>query len=229
MSENKVLKLLKQADWDAIVPNLLLHANYLARAKKWNTAQGLPRGLTTEDMVRDVIQKTLLAASQENPVKGTKGQRIWDPDACDLTHFLKEAIKSDMGHLAKSLENRKTNYNDKVNEEDLDEALEAQIEDENRQDMPSGPEELLVRAQSEVEDEKGFSAIWDELEKELKDDPEALEVLMAHRVLADETDIKNQDIAKELKVDIEKVRSTLKRIRRKARHIFEKHCGGGHE
>jgi hypothetical protein len=90
-----------QIDWNDLYPRLLLVAEGKLRRLVWRGARfgPIPGGQTSHDFVQAAIEKT----------KG--GIRGWNPEISIFQH-LAGVILSDINHLANSVENRVTHYDD---------------------------------------------------------------------------------------------------------------------
>ncbi len=85
-------------DWDDLVPRLLLLAVSRLYRMTWRGRHGEPPpgAAAAEDYVHDAIAKTI------------SGIRIWNPENCTLFQHLAGVVVSDIGHAARSVENRAT-------------------------------------------------------------------------------------------------------------------------
>jgi hypothetical protein len=85
-------------DWDDLVPRLLLLAVSRLYRMTWRGRAGEapPGAAEAEDYVNDAISKTIA------------GVRVWNPDNCTLFQHLAGVVVSDIGHAARSMENRTT-------------------------------------------------------------------------------------------------------------------------
>jgi len=85
-------------DWDDLVPRLMLLAVSRLYRMTWRGRSGEapPGAAEAEDFVHDAISKTI------------SGVRIWNPDHCTLFRHLAGVVVSDIGHMARSAENRST-------------------------------------------------------------------------------------------------------------------------
>lgn len=94
--DTTVFRHFREADWEAIGKRLLAHA--IARASYYHWRDGaevqLAVGQTLEDIVQDVIYRTI------------SGQRRWDPAKGALEPWLLDQVNSLMDHLAKSAANK---------------------------------------------------------------------------------------------------------------------------
>ena len=100
--EDRIAKLLEEADLEKIVPNLLCYADKVIRRYAWRgvytykgvNGQLLANGQDANDFVQEAFRRLL------------DGRRNWDPDKLDLIVFLKGTIKSLINAECKSLDNR---------------------------------------------------------------------------------------------------------------------------
>jgi hypothetical protein len=90
-----------QIDWNDLYPRLLLVAEGKLRRLTWRGTRfgPIPGGQTSHDFVQAAVEKT----------KG--GLRAWNPEISFFQH-LAGVILSDINHLANSMENRITHYDD---------------------------------------------------------------------------------------------------------------------
>jgi hypothetical protein len=99
MEKDRVLHLLENANWKDIILKLTNYALQRARVYSWKSGKSdqLLGGKTPEDIACEAIEKVL------------SGTRDWDPDKYPnlLTH-LQWVVKSDMEHLASSMEHQAT-------------------------------------------------------------------------------------------------------------------------
>jgi len=100
--EDRLAKLLEEADLEKIIPKLLGYADNVIRRYAWRgvrtykgaNGQLLANGQDANDFVQEAFRRLL------------DGRRNWDPDKLDLMGFLKGTIKSLISAEVKSLENR---------------------------------------------------------------------------------------------------------------------------
>ena len=137
MEKDRVLHLLENADWKDIILKLTHYALQRARVYSWKSGKSdqLLGGKTPEDIACEAIEKVL------------SGTRDWDPDKYPnlLTH-LQWVVKSDMEHLASSMEHQATGR--------LPEPGEGEEGYETIPD-PSSPtpeEELIAREKEDLEE-----------------------------------------------------------------------------
>lgn len=85
-------------DWDDLVPRLMLLAVSRLYRMTWRGRAGEapPGAAEAEDFVNDAISKTI------------SGVRVWNPNNCTLFQHLAGVVVSDIGHAARSVENRST-------------------------------------------------------------------------------------------------------------------------
>lgn len=79
---------------------LVGYADSRAQLLAWRDGRSsgaLPRGKTAEDVAFEAIEKAL---------SGKRG--TWNPEKGRLEHFLRQIVKSDLGHLANSKEHKTT-------------------------------------------------------------------------------------------------------------------------
>jgi RNA polymerase sigma factor (sigma-70 family) len=94
--DQKTLKLLLEVEWSTIHRTLLAHTRLRARRYRWNGGGylDLAAGYTVEDVVQEVIVKTL------------DGTRRWDPERGQLLPWLESQARSIMDALVRSASHR---------------------------------------------------------------------------------------------------------------------------
>ena len=137
MEKDRVLHLLENADWKEIILKLTHYALQRARVYAWKSGKSdqLLGGKTPEDIAFEAIEKVL------------SGIRDWDPDRYPnlLTH-LKWVVKSDMEHLASSMEHQATGRMPEP--EEGEKGYEA-IADPS---SPTPEDELITREKEDLEE-----------------------------------------------------------------------------
>lgn len=187
--KDNYLKLLSEANWDDILPKLLLSAERYCQAMFPNGITGEIIGKTYKDIVMESITDTYAGAGKE---KGVKGERVWKPDEVDLIHHLYWVFRSKVDQLRKLDEFKKTTRI----EEDFDH-FSSDIDCE------------LEKREEKIETD----AIFKKLEIALNDDKEALDVLTVYRCLGEDgNNVGNKQIAEELKINVSSVENAKKRI-----------------
>ena len=193
----------------------MLYTKTKVNKKTWKTSEGLPQGMTARDIVFQVINKVWDGADNNaSSKKVNKRQRNWNPEKDpDLLKYLKSVIDSVLSNLVTSAEHIKTNYNNKVNAEDVAKILEEQINKGNDKTL----EDVFISE----EDNKWISNLLDQLYEELKEDFDK-DVLLTFRILAEDNHkVTNILIADELNVDIKEIQKSLKRIRYKLKKLYD--------
>jgi hypothetical protein len=192
MEKNGVLHLLENADWKDIILKLTHYALQRARVYSWKSGKSdqLLGGKTPEDIAFEAIEKVL------------SGTRDWNPDKYPnlLTH-LQWVVKSDMEHLASSMEHQATGRMPEPGEGE--EGYET-IPDPS---SPTPEEDLIAREKEDLEERlKG------ELYAMVKGD-EDLETLL---LCFDEGIDKPEIIAAQTGWDVSKVYNLKRKLLRKA-------------
>lgn len=193
---SEVVKQLMSADWGEIGKKLLAFAEWRASHYRWRSGniKELAQGMTPEDIVQEVIIKTI------------NGERKWDPDLGPLEPWLKDQVKSIMDAIFKSAANRRE-VRSLEDPDDAESSLERIAHKHNviapfATEKPPNPDEQLSMAErvSEL-----FSAVSGDHELE-----EVLEAIM------DGCEPKPQYLAQELGISVEEINNRIKRLRRRA-------------
>jgi hypothetical protein len=192
MEKGRVLHLLENADWKDIILKLTHYALQRARVYSWKSGKSdqLLGGKTPEDIAFEAIEKVL------------SGTRDWDPDKYPnlLTH-LQWVVKSDMGHLASSMEHQATGRMPEPGEGE--EGYET-IPDPS---SPTPEEELIAREKEDLEERlKG------ELYAMVKGDEDLETLLLCFEEGIDKPEI----IAAQTGWDVSKVYNLKRKLLRKA-------------
>lgn len=191
-----------QADWGEIGKQLLAFAVFRARMYHWRTGgvHLLPRGIELQDIVQDVIDKTL------------RGQRRWDPDKGPLVPWLIDQIKSEVDALAKSAAHRREEplEPDWQLVEVADGAEErAALRADPSLDRPKDPETALTESEASAFAEKRVA----ELFEAINGDQELQAVVQA---IMDGSESQPRHLAQYIGISIEETNNRLKRLRRRA-------------
>jgi hypothetical protein len=190
MEKDRVLHLLENADWKDIILKLTHYALQRARVYSWKSGKSdqLLGGKTPEDIACEAIEKVL------------SGTRDWDPDKYPnlLTH-LQWVVKSDMEHLASSVEHQATGRMPEPREGE-----EETIPDPSSQT----PEEALIAGEKEALEEK----LKGELYAMVKGDEDLEMLLLCFEEGMDKPEI----IAAQTGWDVLKVYNLKRKILRKA-------------
>lgn len=156
-----------------------------------------------EDIVHEVIEKTM------------NGTRQWDPDKGELLPWLRDQVKSVMGNLVRSAAHRRE-YHIPRNKEELskdDEETLSAINWASETQNPTPEEEILKK-----EDRERAEALVGGLFEAVAGKPEleaVLEVVMAG------CEPKPQPVADELATPVEEIYNRFKRLRRYALKVRE--------
>lgn len=199
----EVFKILMSEDWGKVGKRLLGFALWRASHYNWESgnSQVLAEGMTPEDIVQDVITKTLT------------GERAWNPDLGPLEPWLRDQVKSIIDALVKSAAHRREAKN--LEDPDRDErALDSVAHKENvifsfAVKKPPNPEDELI----EKERQRMMAEKSSELFAAVSGDKELEEVL---ETIMNGCEPKPQAIAEELGASVENINNRIKRLRRRA-------------
>ena len=197
----EIYQLLKNTDWDVVGKQLLAFTIWRVQNYRWGTYSRweLPQGKTPEDIVQQVIEKTL------------SGKRHWDPQEGPLLPWLKDQVKSIVDALFQSAAHRHEVQipEDEDTHESLDSIPPQQQTTENFATPILDPEINLMEKEEAEWTAKNVNALFAALSGE----PELQQVLTA---MLDGCEPKPRFLAKELGVSVSEINNRLKRLRRHA-------------
>ena len=198
----ETFRLLEEADWGEIGKELYAFAVWWARKYQWRYGKGqdLALGKSIDDIVQEVIVKTL------------QGDRKWDPERGALVPWLKDQVKSIMDALARSAAHRYERESlESMNEEGVGDKAEYQASksDVHTPLQSPDPKEAVLQ-QEDVEHQV------DALYQAMDGDQELEEILSA---ILDGCERKPKLLAAELGVPVKDINNRLKRILRRAAKV----------
>lgn len=199
---------LQAADWVEIGKNMLEFAILFARLNYgwWDASSDqLPKGMKLEDVVQQVILKTI------------DGRRQWDPTKGPLEPWLKDQIKSELSALYKSAAHRRESHSVEVEEgNDGSETLYTRRGRQDARDVPGSPsaEERAIEREEEEFAAKKIGAIFEQVAGQ----PELEDILSA---IMGGCEPKPQALSDALGVPITEINNRIKRLRRRAIEVRE--------
>lgn len=199
MEKDRVLHLIETADWKDIILKLTHYALQRARVYSWKSgkADQLLGGKTPEDIACEAIEKVLA------------GTRDWDPDKYpNLLIHLQWVVKSDMEHLASSLEHQTTG---RMPEPGDGEEAPADYYETIPDPLSLTPEDELIAREKKDLEEKLKGELYTMVERD-----EDLEMLL---LCFEEGIDKPEIIAAQTGWDVSKVYTLKRKLLRKARKI----------
>jgi RNA polymerase sigma factor (sigma-70 family) len=210
---SEVFNELQQADWRTIGKDLVAFARWWADHYQWRSGgtQLLPQGKTLEDVVQDVIVKTI------------EGRRHWDPRKGPLLPWLKDQIRSEIDALAKSAPHTR----ELAFPEDQEGYLPA--EDIEYPAFENGvfpgaasPDPTLITIEEEERayDKQMADALFDAVDHQ----PELEQVLVA---ILDGCDPEPRYLAETLGTSVQDINNRLRRLRRRATRISREEQNDG--
>lgn len=195
----KTFQLLQEADWPTIYKKLILYAE--ERIHKYRNSNILPLGYSVEDIVQDVIIKTL------------SGQRTWDPSRGQLLPTLKAQIKSEIDHLY----NRKASKSEisfssfVKNEQESDNSTFVRSPRFRDEQTYNHPEKTFLAKEHQQEQIQRYQKFLQLTETQ----PELQEVVIAMYLLIENgSEPKPRNIAEYLDISVKQVYNRLKRLKR---------------
>ena len=210
--DQKTFRLLQNQDWKAIGKELVAYAVRRAWIYKWRDGgnRELAAGKTVEDLVQDVMVKTI------------EGVRKWDPDRGPLRPWLRAQLRSVMDHLYYSGPHY---YEVAILEGDDDEELSDRVVYHASKVSTlattgsSSPEEVLLEKEAEEKAKEQIEQRINLLFQAVSGEPELEEVLEA---IMNGCEPKPRHLAAEIGVPVEDVYNRRKRIRRRVSKLMEK-------
>jgi DNA-directed RNA polymerase specialized sigma24 family protein len=189
---------LNNANWDTILPKVLKYAHWRAR---------MYRGLPSPES-EDLVQEAISLAFGVGP-DGT--HRKWNCEKCpDLTQHLIGIIRSITSHETERLRKYRHKHFGATKEGNQQDRLEIEASLAFSDKIPT-PEQIIAGEQRARE-------IIEELDKISVGDEEMQLVLMC---IFDDGFTKPQEIADATGYEVKSVYNILKRIRRKARELYD--------
>jgi len=196
-----VFRELQAVDWGNVGKRLLAYAKWRAGLYKWRTGNTweLARGYTPEDVVQEVIRKTI------------NGERQWDPTLGPIEPWLRDQVNSMTDALAKSGANRRELFlenGDDHNRDDDSRPSSENLGTRGEIALPSAENELL-KAEREREINESIDLIFEAV----ADDRGVEEIIIA---ILDGCEPKPRFLAERLGITVAEVNNRVKRLRRKA-------------
>ena len=198
--DTETFKLLQQADWATIGRALLAFARWRASNYAWRQGydDGLGLGETCEDIVQEVILKTI------------NGDRHWDPSKGKLLPWLRDQVRSEIDHhFYQSANQHEIPF--PQNEDQEDESVEQIIpfNDSLHASIPK-PEQAILDKEKRGIIKQRVDSLYDAI-----DGIPVLEEIF--EAILDGCEPKPRELAKQLGIPVQDVNNRLKRIRRRAR------------
>lgn len=203
MLDAETSDLLGEQDWNAIVKELVGFAVFWARNYRWR--RGGPWELAAGETVEDIVQQVIL--------KTIEGKRKWDPDKGPLLPWLRDQVKSEIDHLCMSWAHQ---HEAPMPQTEGGEELTDVVLDSASQQHPRGarfvqdPEEIVL-TKEEIERRE------DALFQAADGDSELEEVLNTVTACG----AKPRHLAAEIGVPVDDIYNRMKRLRRRAMRLLE--------
>jgi len=201
-----VFRQLQDADWEGIGKRLVAFAIWRAQMYWGNVTSDtvLPKGKGIEDIVHDVVLKTL------------HGQRRWNPERGPLEPWLRDQIKSELDALAKSwaAQHEVPVPMDDKGKELWDLATGTGLHaDKNQSSDTTDPEELAVEKEQAEMEEAVAGELVTAVYKAAEEDPELVEIIDA---VQDGAGLKPRHLAEKLGAPVDEIYNRVRRLRRRA-------------
>lgn len=209
--DSNTFKLLQEQDWEAIGKELVVFAVRRAWIYTWRDGGDweLAAGKTIEDLVQDVIVRTI------------EGVRKWDPQKGPLIPWLKDQIRSVMDHLYHSAAHQ---HEVAIPESDDDEQFLEKVEYQASSIESSGtaelsdPEEVLLEREVEEAAKEQMERRANMIFNAVSGEPELEEVVEA---IINGCEPKPRYLAAEIGVPVEDIYNRRKRIRRRVSKLMK--------
>lgn len=195
--KTETFEYLQNADWATIGKEMLVFTIYRAQLYRWRSgdAQILALGRTPEDIVQEVIEKTI------------SGERHWDPSLGPLVPWLKDQIKSILDALCKSAANR---YEQMTLAEHPEPFTEEPGDLQPATD-PNTIEASIPGMREQVEKRFELDEQIDQVFDVVSTQPELEEIVVA---ILDGCEAKPRYLAEKIGVPVSEINNRLKRLRR---------------
>lgn len=202
---SEVFNQLQQADWGSIAKDLVAFAQWWAERYQWRSGGThlLAKGKTLEDVVQDIMVKTIA------------GERKWDPARGPLVPWLKDQLKSEIDALAKSAAHT---HEVAFPEDEKGEPLTDKIEypvfegDVLGRVAPVDPETVTIAEEEIAYAKQKADALFDAVDGE-RDLEEVVDAIL------DGCEPKPRYLAETLGVPVQDINNRLRRLRRRATRI----------
>lgn len=198
--DSKTYNLLRKQDWGEIAKTLVGYTVYRARMYSWRGGNPVDLALhtTAEDIVQNIILKTL------------DGRRVWDPEKGELIPWLRQQINSELDHLVKSAAHRyEQRMATSTGENEENDSPEPEREIEYAENEAQQPEKILLRKEKVGID-------LDHLLEAVGDDTKLEEMVFA---MLDGCPPKAQALAERLQVPVRDIYNRKRRLRRRLRKL----------
>lgn len=202
--DKEVLKRLDNVDsaeWDRIVLQLTMYADFLLRRRSWRTGVP-PKGATAEDIALESLEAIF------------DGTRKWNPFSnADLLMYLKSVVKSKVSHLYESKEYRVTDRYIEIGEGKIVEELHRKADPSADhavhlvQDHSNNPEEVLLNEQEDNKDKMVVDSFLEAINGDEELEELALIIMDGHS--------KPREVALQIGKNVKYVYNLMKRFRRK--------------
>jgi len=188
----EIFSRLQAVDWGTVGKELLAFAEWRAKNYHWRGSRNmvLAAGQTLEDVVQQVIEKTV------------SGERHWDPAKGPLVPWLKDQVKSVIDALANAAVRRHETQS--TEGEDVEESVA-----DPGTSRSLSPEAILLENEAVAQMAERADALF----QAVNDDPELEAVVSA---ILDGCEPKPRYLAAELGVFVEDINNRLKCLRRRA-------------
>ena len=209
----QTLELIQSADWVTISKRLLAFTLWWAEKYSWRSGTKLilPKGFQPEDIVEEIILKTI------------EGKRKFDPEKGELEPWLRDQIKSEVNNLYNIKEHSlSTHIPQDIDDSPLNEEIHS-TQFPNREDSSQlSPENILIEKESQIDYSKEIKRKYDSLFEAANEDSELVDVIDA---IIDGCQPKPRYLADKLQTSVPDINNRLKRLRRIAIKIKEQNNG----
>lgn len=195
---------LSEEEWRNLLSDLMPYTINLVRKMKWRHGI-MPKGYTEQDVVQDIITKTLT------------GERSWDPEEIDLRTFLMGQVRSIVSHLFELKEYKQESHIDSP-EDDLDEMIDTATHSgtEDMNPYSISPGELLLLSEHKEEREYIAKKKIDAILEACGEESDLVEVFEAgYELLEEGQDIRIRYLSDYLGISRQEMYNRVKRLKRR--------------
>jgi RNA polymerase sigma factor (sigma-70 family) len=196
-------KQLQGADWETIGKELVAYAEHLAQNYRWRRGGSceLAQGKTSEDIVQEVIVKTI------------EGDRRWKPERGPLKPWLKAQVRSVMSNLVRSAAHKHEREFPNEDHETTHTYDEYYVSEISTSTIPAhlmNPEDIVLEHEEHGQADQKISALFQSISGETDLEDVVCAVMGGCK-------LQPRYLAEYLGVSVSEINNRLKKLRRRAK------------